>query len=175
METTVYADLLFLVNAGMDCLCLCMTARLLHRRLRVWRLLAGTVLGGIYAVVALLLPFGEAASLAADVGVCFAMCALTFGLQEGRGWQWVQLCHGIFRLHVIEDDHIFLAILLYGIGVGTRGNLALGANSCLVTEPPSRVMLYNLARMDCLSSCEDMAVYVTGSMYTSSILQSFIR
>ena len=96
METTVYADLLFLVNAVMDCLCLCMTARLLHRRLRVWRLLTGTVLGGIYAVVALLLPFGEAASLAADVGVCFAMCALTFGLREGHGWRGLIGAAGLY-------------------------------------------------------------------------------
>ena len=96
METTVYADLLFLVNAGMDCLCLCMTARLLHRRLRIWRLLTGTVLGGIYAVVALLLPFGEAASLAADVAVCFVMCALTFGLREGHGWRGLIGATGLY-------------------------------------------------------------------------------
>ena len=96
METTVYADLLFLVNAGMDCLCLCMTARLLHRRLRIWRLLTGMVLGGIYAVMALLLPFGQVASLATDAAVCFAMCALTFGLREGRGWRGLIGAAGLY-------------------------------------------------------------------------------
>ena len=82
METTVYADLLFLVNAGIDCLCFCMTARLLHRRLRVWRLIVGTVLGGIYAVVALLLPFGQVGALVTDVAVCLLMCAVVFGLRS---------------------------------------------------------------------------------------------
>ena len=85
MEATVYADLLFLINAGMDCLCLCMTARLLHRRPRGWRLVAGAVAGGVYAVIALLLPFGQALTVTVDVLVCIAMCTVVFGLREGRG------------------------------------------------------------------------------------------
>ena len=87
--TEVYVDLLFLINAGMDCLCLCLTARILHIRLSIGRLLAGSALGGGYAVLALflntdILPFF---TLLLDVGFCLVMCAVVFvkkGLSVGR-------------------------------------------------------------------------------------------
>ncbi len=85
MEIEVYADLLFLINAGMDGLCLSLTARLLHRRPRVWRLLLGTAVGGIYAVLALFLDVNEWAALAVDIAVCLLMCAAVFGWRDGRG------------------------------------------------------------------------------------------
>ena len=132
METTVYADLLFLVNAGMDCLCLCMTARLLHRRLQVWRLVAGVTLGGIYAVVALLLPFGRVASLATDVAVCFAMCCLTFGLREGRGWRGLVGAAGLYTALSMLMGGVMTALfnLFNRAGVGEwlpSGGEGLGA------------------------------------------------
>lgn len=86
MEIEVYADLLFLINAGMDGLCLLLTGRLLHRRVRPWRVVIGTVLGGAYAVAALLLPdMGQAPSLLCDLAVCVVMCATVFG-ERRRRW-----------------------------------------------------------------------------------------
>ncbi len=79
MEVEVYADLLFLINAGMDALCLCLCARLLHRKPRIWRLLTASVAGGIYAVIALLLPLGQVPALGADILACALMCAVAFG------------------------------------------------------------------------------------------------
>ena len=90
MEVEVYADLLFLVNAAMDGLCFCLTGRLLHRRLVAWRVLAGAVLGGIYAVLALLLDCGQATALAMDLLVCLGMCGVVFGGRKvtGKGGFW---------------------------------------------------------------------------------------
>jgi stage II sporulation protein GA (sporulation sigma-E factor processing peptidase) len=86
MEVAVYADLLFLINAGMDGLCLLLTGRLLHRRIKAWRVAVGAVLGGVYAVAALLLPdMGQAPSLLCDLAVCIIMCATVFGARR-RGW-----------------------------------------------------------------------------------------
>ncbi len=85
MEVAVYADLLFLINAGMDGLCLSMTARLLHRRPRVWRLLLGAAAGGLYAVLALFLDTGAILALVVDILVCLLMCAVVYGGREGRG------------------------------------------------------------------------------------------
>lgn len=88
MEIEVYADLLFLINAGMDGLCLLLTGRLLHRKVRPWRGVIGAVLGGAYAVAALLLPdMGQAPSLLCDLAVCAAMCATVFGERRPR---WVR-------------------------------------------------------------------------------------
>ncbi len=74
----VYADVLFLVNAGMDCLCLSLAARLLHRPLSFWRLLVGGAIGGLYAVVALFLPGGSWV-LIPDLLICLLMCCVVFG------------------------------------------------------------------------------------------------
>ncbi len=75
----VYADLLFLINAAMDGLCLSAAARLCHRRTRAWRLLLAAVVGGVYAPLALLVPVGRWTALLVDLGVCGIMCVLTFG------------------------------------------------------------------------------------------------
>ncbi len=86
MEVEVYADLLFLINAGMDGLCFCLTGRLLHRKLSPWRVLLGAVIGGMYAVVALLPDLGHAMALLWDVGICLVMCAIVFaGKGSGGG------------------------------------------------------------------------------------------
>ncbi len=75
----VYADILFLINAVMDGLCLGATARLCHRRARLWRLLLAMTVGGVYAVLALLLPGGRWVSLGMDLGVGVLLCAIAFG------------------------------------------------------------------------------------------------
>ena len=86
MEVEVYADLLFLVNAGMDGLCFGLTGRLLHRRLSRLRMAVGAAVGGVYAVVSLLWAVGPLAALGLDVLVCLAMCAIVFtGKVAGKG------------------------------------------------------------------------------------------
>ncbi len=83
----VYADLLFFINAGMDGLCLALTARLTHRPVAGWRLLLGAILGGMYAVAALFMEASTPIALAADGGMCLLMCAAVFARREARGWR----------------------------------------------------------------------------------------
>ena len=105
MEVEVYADLLFLINAGMDGLCFLLTARLLHRRVRPWRMILGAVLGGIYAVVSLLLDVGRLTALGVDLLVCLLMCAAVFsGSAKGRG-----------RILVPTGVYFLLSMVLGGI------------------------------------------------------------
>lgn len=78
MGQEVYADLYFLVNASMDLLCLIVTCTLLHRRTVRWRALLGAVLGGAYAVAALLLGWNGVPGVAADIIAAFCICALAF-------------------------------------------------------------------------------------------------
>lgn len=75
----VYADVLFLINGGMDALCLSLTARMLHRRLSLWRLALAAALGGVYGVVALFLEVGTLPALLLDVLVCVLMCGVALG------------------------------------------------------------------------------------------------
>ena len=82
MEAEVYADLLFLINTGMDGLCLLLTGKLLHRRIRPRRMAVAAIFGGIYAVVALFPDTGAGLSLLLDLAVCLSRCGIAFG---GRG------------------------------------------------------------------------------------------
>ncbi len=102
----VYADLLFLINAGMDGLCFCMTGRLLHRRLSPWRVLIGAMLGGIYAVAALFFESGQAPALLLDMGVYLVLCALVF---------WEPKTGGIRRLFVTAAVYLLLSMTLGGV------------------------------------------------------------
>lgn len=102
----VYADLLFLINAGMDGLCLCMTGRLLHRRLSPWRVTVGAVLGGLYAVASLFFEGGQATALLLDLAVCLVLCALVFFQPK---------VSGIGRLPIIAAVYLLLSMTLGGI------------------------------------------------------------
>lgn len=78
METDVYADLLFLINAGMDGLCFCLCGRILHRKLPPLRTVLACILGGLYAVAALFLPVSGVLAFLIDTLVCVLLCALVF-------------------------------------------------------------------------------------------------
>ncbi len=75
----VYADILFLVNGGMDALCLALTAGLIHRPLTWRRMIAAAALGGLYGVAVLFLEMGAVFSLVTDVAVCLLLCCVAFG------------------------------------------------------------------------------------------------
>jgi stage II sporulation protein GA (sporulation sigma-E factor processing peptidase) len=98
MEVAVYADLLFLINAGMDGLCLLLTGRMLHRRVKGWRVILSSVLGGVYAVVALLPDFGTGPSLLLDMAICLAMCGLVFGSKSSGGRRGLPAAMGVYFL-----------------------------------------------------------------------------
>lgn len=76
MTTDVYADILFLINAGMDCLCYLLTARLMKKQIQGWRLCMASAAGGGYAVLALFLTVGQKAALAIDIATCLLLCRL---------------------------------------------------------------------------------------------------
>ena len=52
METIVYADVLFFINFVIDGLCLTVSALLLGRHFSTLRILAGSAIGGLYAIAA---------------------------------------------------------------------------------------------------------------------------
>ena len=98
MEVEVYADLLFLINAGMDGLCLLLTGRILHRKVKAWRVILSAVLGGVYAVAALLPDMGVGSSLLLDMAVCVAMCGAVFGSKSGGGLKGLPVAAEVYFL-----------------------------------------------------------------------------
>lgn len=84
VETEVYVDLYFLVNASMDLLCLAMTASILHRAVKRWRLFLAALLGGSWAVGVLLLGIDGAPGVVPDLLMAVLLAAVAFAEKNGR-------------------------------------------------------------------------------------------
>ena len=84
MPIDVYADVLFLINFSMDYLCLYILARVLHKKMILWRLIAASALGGIYSVLSLLLNLSPVSELFIDCLVCAMMCTISFFTRASR-------------------------------------------------------------------------------------------
>ena len=83
MVQDVYIDILFLINFSMDYLCIYICSKVLHRKIKLGRMLAAAALGGVYSVISLFLPISSAVSLALDCATCLIMCAIVY-LEKGR-------------------------------------------------------------------------------------------
>lgn len=77
--TIVYADLTFLINAGMNYLIFCCTMRLSGLPVRHLRALAASVLGGVYAVFAAIPVYDFLTAFLAKCMVSLLMVRLAFG------------------------------------------------------------------------------------------------
>ena len=73
MEQTVYADIYFLINFSMDFLSLFLAAKLLDRRVALLRFILSATFGGLYACIALFLPFSGIFSFFVDAVACVLM------------------------------------------------------------------------------------------------------
>lgn len=82
MVQEVYIDLYFLTNVSMDLLCLMITAALLHRTVKRFRAIAAAVLGGGYAVAALLFSLDGIVGFVSDLSVAFLMCTVAFYVRK---------------------------------------------------------------------------------------------
>lgn len=96
METEVYLDIYFLVNAGMDLLCLILTARLCHAKTGRLRLVGAAAFGGGYAALILLaglsLPFG----ILLDLLAAAIMTVIAFWRRETPVFRILRLTFVVF-------------------------------------------------------------------------------
>ncbi len=95
MVTEVYADLLFLINFSMDYLCLYICARILHRKMSLFKMVIAAAVGGVYSIISLVLDLEGAISLAIDIVVCILMCAIVFA-EKNRRVASTLLCSFLF-------------------------------------------------------------------------------
>ena len=78
LQTEVYADLYFLVNASMDLLCILLTARLLQTKTARWRALLAAGFGGLFSLAILLLGAEGWGEVFLDLAAAFVICLLAF-------------------------------------------------------------------------------------------------
>lgn len=115
MKTVVYADVLFLINFGMDLISIWLTLYIFSVRINYLKLFAAAVAGGAYGVAAVLFDLSGFLSLASSAGVSFIMILIASS--------------GSAKLSV----HIKHTIVMWGIGTLLGGAVtaicSLGGNS----------------------------------------------
>ncbi len=140
MGQVVYVDLFFMINFSMDFLCFFLTAQLLSLKLGIMRTLCASALGGIYACVALFLPFSGIGEIFLDIFVCIIMCAVAF---LGKGAMLSAVCVYIATSAVLGGFMTAMFSLLNkanlpldsvgGDGLSAYALLLLAAASALVS------------------------------------------
>ena len=73
MRTVLYADVLFLINFGMDFISLWLTLLIVRRPSRALRLFAASFVGGVYGVVSVLIDPGRLLSLVLGISISAVM------------------------------------------------------------------------------------------------------
>ena len=105
IKTTVYADVLFLVNFSMDFITLWISAVLTSRPRRALRMSLGASVGALYAFISLFIPTQAFLTYIIAGGVSILMCLITFGS-----------CGGLFGL-------IRQSALIWGCGALLGGTM----------------------------------------------------
>ena len=85
MQQDVFVDLLFLINFSMDYLCLFISSKILHRKLKFSKTLLASIVGGAYSVISVFLIIEPLLSIIIDVFVCLMICAICFA-QKNQGF-----------------------------------------------------------------------------------------
>lgn len=80
--TVIYSDILFLINFSVDFLCLCITGRLLNRRMTTLKTVASSVLGGLYSFIPYIFDLRVYISLAFSIAAASVMCIIAYGLHK---------------------------------------------------------------------------------------------
>ena len=80
----IYGDVLFIINFSMDFLSLYIVGRLLHLRMKPWRVILGASVGALYGVLELLLQVSALTECILTVGVLLIMCFCAFGIKKKK-------------------------------------------------------------------------------------------
>ncbi len=135
----IYGDVFFLINFSMDFLALCLVAKLSHKKLRVWRLLAAAALGGGYALAALFLPKGLEGILTLLVPLLMARIAYRYHGVWG-------LCKdAAFLFGVSFAIGGVMTAVYYGIGkfLSAQGILVNGSPETVYSDLPLGIILFS--------------------------------
>ena len=80
----IYGDVLFIINFSMDFLSLYIAGRILHLRMKAWRVMAGASLGALYGVLELLIDTHPFLETMLTAGILLLMCLTAFGAGTAR-------------------------------------------------------------------------------------------
>lgn len=128
----LYADTLFLSNLVMNVLALSLTGRVTHIKYRKGRLFLASFLGGIYAVLAVILAFPGALHIVVGILLSSLLVMIAFGGAVGK------------RLYFRAFLLFYFSSVLLGGGIEAFFALlegALGAQTATVFRPADAVLV----------------------------------
>lgn len=135
MEMTVYADLLFAINAAINYLLLCGSAAISGVPARKLRLLGAAALGGLYAVMTVL-PGMEAAG----GFLCQSLCAALM-LLAAFGWKRSTVRQGLFFFAL---SFVFSGAVLLAVQLIEPNMMLLGGRAYYAVTTPALLLLAGL-------------------------------
>ena len=123
-KTTVYGDVLFLINFSMDFLVLFCTSRILHIKQKPYRLVISSVLGGAYAVAALFIT-NNVVSVLCNLASALVMCFIAYPKVRGIGFfKCTALFYGLSLLTGGGITASYLLLSKLGRGVSINSDFA---------------------------------------------------
>lgn len=137
MQIKIYADVLFLVNFGMDYLLLVFTARMLRKKHSPLRLTAAAVLGAAYALGSFFVSANLRLHLPIKALISVFMVWLAFGRQNKR-----EFCKSLFGFYLISllCGGIGFALTAFG-GFGSRLGAVFSGGVWYLNLPVYRLFL----------------------------------
>ena len=78
----VYADILILINFIVDYFLLLITSHFLHKHTKLWRLVLGSAVGGVFSLYIFLPQVNFLLQTAVHILMCAAICFATFKINE---------------------------------------------------------------------------------------------
>lgn len=81
-KMVVYADILILINFIVDYFLLRLSSRFLHKKPRLWRMLTGSAMGGLFSLYIFLPQSNFLFQSVVQLLMCMALCLMTFGFGD---------------------------------------------------------------------------------------------
>ncbi len=154
VKTTVYGDILFVINFSMDLISLYISGKLLHLQAKRHLLCIASLLGGIYGVFALFIK-SNTVVLLLNIAVYLLMCFIAYPKSKKR---YIKLCiifYGVSLLcgGAVTSSYSFLDKLFYNVNINTDFS----------SEKKIPVWVFVLVVSACL-----LLSYITGRIFLKS-------
>lgn len=147
MKTTVFGDILFIINFSMDFLSLYISGKILHLQMSKKNLLLSSVIGGIYGVVSLLIK-GTLPYIVLNISVYLFMCFIAYK-------------------NIVFSQYVKLCILFYSVSLLMGG--AISASYTFIDS-----ILADISKAETLTESRKIPFYIFLIIVTICVVLAYI-
>ena len=155
IKTTVFGDILFIINFSMDFLSLYISGKILHLDMKKRRLLLSSAVGGVYGVASLFIQ-GALPSAVFNIAVYLLMCFTAY--KNIVLSQYIKLCLLFYSVSLLMGGAVTAS---YSFIDSIMGNMWIGGT---VTQA-KKIPFYVFATVVILCA---VTAYITGRIFAKS-------